>query len=144
MLILSLLLLSAAAFQSAPPAPPTPPPTQTPAPALPIQEDPQVTALALKVYSQIRTGKVDEALLTPRMAAAFTPAALAHLQPIFDQLGDPTRLTVEKRDQKDDTTQTPPVHYLSYSYLAVFPTAQLHITITLSPEGKVAGYLVRP
>ena len=64
-------------------------PAQASAPAAKAEapkEDPAVTALALKIYGQIRGGKVDEALMTDAMNKELGPAVLAQYKPIFDQL----------------------------------------------------------
>ena len=124
---------------SQPQDPATPKPASTP-----TIEDPAVTALARKIYSQMRSGKVDDTLLTPEMAKAFTPAQLAQTAPVFNQLGDPTRLTLQSRTEKQDNTKTPPVVYTVYTYLAVFSSAELHVQIVLDTAGKVAGYRLTP
>jgi hypothetical protein len=96
------------------------------------KEDPAVTALALKIYDQMRAGKVDAALLTDSMNHALSPDALAQQKPIFDQLGEPMKLTLEISSKVADGT--------SWKYLAVFATAQLHVTIVVMTDGKVGGY----
>ena len=119
-------------------------PAQAPAqsPAVPARsaeapkEDPAVTALALKIYSQMRTGKIDESLLSEQMNKALTPELLAQNKPIFDQLGDPTKLTLQTHKS------TPQGN--AYDYLADFAAAQLHIRIYIDATGKVAGYNVAP
>lgn len=133
-------LFLASAVSLAPLAAQTPAPTQAPVP-VPVQtaapqEDPAVTALALKIYAQMRAGKVDPALLTEQMNKGLTPELLAKNKPVFDQLGDPTRLTLEKRQNLPQGT--------GYEYLAVFPAGQLHVRILVDKEGKVGGYYVAP
>ena len=59
-----------------------------------------MTALALKIYGQMRTGKVEEGLMTPEMNKALSPAVLAEQKPIFDQLGDPCEAGA--REQRED------------------------------------------
>lgn len=110
-------------------------PSSSPAVA-PPREDPAITALALKIYAQMRSGKVDDTLLTPEMNKALTPEVLAGSQPVFAQLGEPTRLTLQ--------TVEPGPGGLQYTYLATFPTAQFHVRILVTPEGKVGGYLLKP
>lgn len=105
----------------------------TAAPAL--QEDAAVTALARKIYSQMRAGKVDEALLTAAMSQQLSPEALAQTKPVFDQLGDPLKLTLERGEKVSGGTR--------WVYLAVFPAAQLHVTILVTADGKVGGYDLR-
>ncbi len=110
---------------------------QTPAPvAVAPTEDPAVTALALKIYGQMRTGKVDESLMTDEMNKGLSPAVLAQTKPIFDQLGDPVKLTLESSDRTADGTR--------WVYLAVFATAQLHVHILVMNDGKVGGYRLAP
>ena len=97
-----------------------------------VKEDPAVTALALKIYSQMRAGKVDETLLNDTMNKELSPMALALQKPIFDQLGNPVKLTLEKSGKTQYGTR--------YVYLAVFATAQLHVDIYVMSDGKVGGY----
>ncbi len=104
------------------------PVAQAPAPT----EDPLVTALARKVYAQMRAGKVDDALLTPEMRQTLTPAALAQQKPVLDQLGEPTKLTLESMVKAPGGT--------SWVYLAEFAQAQLHVTIFVTSDGRVGGY----
>jgi len=109
--------------------------TQAPAPATKVEaakEDPAVTALALKIYGQMRAGKVDEALMTDEMNKALSPEVLAQTKPMFDQLGDPVKLTLESSDKSAEGVR--------WVYLAVFATAQLHVKIYVMKDGKVGGY----
>ena len=99
-------------------------------------EDPAVNSLARKIYAQMRAGKVDEALLTPEMNAALTPAVLAQSKPMFDQLGDPTKLTLEGSTAGASNT--------TYVYLATFATAQFHVILSVNSAGRVSGYLLKP
>jgi len=108
---------------------------QAPAPVAHVEaarEDPAVTALALKIYSQMRAGKVDATLLNDAMNKELSPMALALQKPIFDQLGNPVKLTLES------SGKTP--YGIRYVYLAVFATAQLHVDIYVMSDGKVGGY----
>jgi len=107
-------------------------PPQTPAPAPLPPENPAVTALALKLYAQARAGKLDPALITPEMAQALDPGTLAQEKPIFDQLGDPTRIVFETAEKHTKGTL--------YTYQVTFATAQLHVKIFIHPDGKFAGY----
>ena len=113
-------------------AAPPPPAASAPAPV----ENSAITAMALKIYAQMRAGKVDDALLTRQMQAAATPELLAQTKPMFDTLGDPKDLKLEAVTKIGDAT--------NYTYLAIFPTAQFHISILITPEGKVGGYLLKP
>lgn len=112
-------------------------PLQAQAPAAPVaapmlQEDPAVTALARKIYGQMRAGKVDEALLTEQMNKALSAEVLAQTKPIFDQLGDPVKLTLESGERSAEGTR--------WVYVAVFAAAQLHVKIFVTSDGKVGGY----
>ena len=126
-------LTFAAAFAQPHAQPLTPTPAQATEAAT---EDSAVTALALKIYSQMRAGKIDEALLSEEMKKALTPEVVAKNKPVFDQLGDPTKLTLESRKSTPQGT--------AYDYLAQFATAQLHIRLFLDSAGKVGGYYVTP
>ena len=100
------------------------------------KEDPAVTALALKIYQQMRAGKVDPALITEAMQKGMTPEALAQSKPMFDQLGDPTKLALESKETIAQGTR--------WLYLVTFPAAQLHVAIFVDNAGKVGGYFLRP
>ncbi len=122
------LLLAVAIPLAVPPAAQTVPPPPPPA----AREDPAVTVLARKIYSQMRAGKVDDALLTLEMQKTLTPDALAQTRPPMAQLGDPIRITLESSAPADRSTR--------WVYLAVFAAAQLHVTILVTKDGKVGGY----
>ncbi len=136
---LALFLLTPLPFALAQPpvasASPATAPVATPAPA-PLVEDPAVTARALQIYSQMRAGKVDETLFTKQMQAAVTPELLAQNKPMFDSLGDPKELKLQAADKMDQGT--------NYTYLAIFPAAQFHITLFITTEGKIGGYFLKP
>jgi hypothetical protein len=119
--------------------PQTPAQTPSPAPATQVsgvKEDPAVTALALKIYGQMRKGKVDESLLTEQMNKGLSPSVLAQTKPMFDQLGDPVKLTLESSVKSAAGT--------TWVYLAEFATAQLHVHIYVMTNGKVGGYQLAP
>ena len=101
-----------------------------------VAEDPKVNAMALKIYSQMRAGKVDNKMLTDAMQKQLAPEVLAQNKPMFDQLGDPTKLTFQSGNKMGNGA--------SYMYLAEFPTAQMHVTITVTNDNKVAGYQIEP
>jgi hypothetical protein len=121
-------LLLSLALLLAPQQPAAPPPAQ--------QENPAVTALALKLYAQARAGHLDSALITPEMAQALDPATLVQEKPIFDQLGNPTRIAFESAEKHTKGTL--------YTYQVTFPTAQFHVKIFIHPDGKFAGYGLEP
>ena len=95
-----------------------------------------MTALALKMYTQARAGKVDASLMTEEMSQTFSPELLAQEKPIMDQLGDPTRLTFVSGERHTKG--------ILWEYLAVFPAAQFHVKIFINKDGKFAGYGVSP
>jgi hypothetical protein len=131
--MLSWLVLMLGLFaQQTPAQTPTPPAAKAEA----AQEDPAVTALALKIYAQIRAGKVDESLMTDAMNKELGPSVLAQYKPIFDQLGDPQKLTLESSEKTAQGT--------SWVYLAAFAVAQLHVHILVTTDGKVGGYRLAP
>jgi|GEM_PF-1368234 len=137
MLIPFVLLAAALSFpQTAtpPPAPATSLPAQ-PAASAPV-EDPAITALALKIYAQMRAGKIDNALITPQMQVGLSPEKLTQAKPTFDGLGNPVKLVLEKREAVGPATR--------YEYLATFPAAQLHIRLVVMADGKVGGYFIAP
>jgi hypothetical protein len=125
-LILALALL-ATPQQTSAPTPPTP---------AAQHEDSAVTALALKIYAQMRTGKVDESLMTAEMSQTFTPTLLAQEKPIFDQLGDPTRIAFQASEAHTKGTL--------YTYQVTFAAAQFHVKIFIHKDGKFAGYGLEP
>ena len=112
------------------------PQPQTATPSAKLPENPNVTALALKLYAQARTGKLDPELITPEIAQTLDPATLAEEKPIFDQLGEPTRILFESAEKHTKGTL--------YTYQVTFPAAQLHVKIFIHPDGKFAGYGFNP
>lgn len=110
----------------------TAPPTPELAPTFDHLEDPAVTVAASTIFTQMRSGKIDDALLTPTMSDGLSPAALAHNKPMFDKLGAPLRFTVEYREKILTGTK--------YDYLATFASEQLHVRVFVTPSGKIAGY----
>ena len=104
---------------------------QVPPPA-PLQEDPVVTALALKLYAEARAGKLDPALITPEMALTLDAATLAQEKALFEQLGDPTRILFVSAEKH--------TRGILYTYQVTFPTAQFHVRLFIHPDGRFAGY----
>ena len=84
----------------------------------------------------MRAGKVDPTLFTPDMNALLTPEILAQNKPLLDQLGDLKSLKLESVTRLSSGT--------SYIYLAIFPTAQFHLSLLLTPAGKIGGYQLKP
>ena len=95
-----------------------------------------MTILTLNIYAQMRAGNVDQALLSPQMAALLSPEALAKQKSSLDQLGDPKNLTLESHSSS--------ANGIMWKYLANFASAQLHVTIFIGKDGKVAGYTLKP
>ena len=107
-----------------------------PAASIVHTEDAAVTALALKMYAQARTGKVDASLMTEEMGQTFSADAVAQAKPLLDQLGEPTRVTFKSGERHTKG--------ILWEYIAVFPTAQFHVKIFINKDGKFAGYGVSP
>ena len=103
--------------------------------AAPSKDDP-VTALVLKIYRQMMAGKVDPTLLTPEMNAALTPATLAQAQMLFQQLGEPTKVTMK--------THAPSATGTSYVYTGTFTTGDFQVLIEINKAGQVSGYRLAP
>ena len=95
-------------------------------------EDPAVTELTRKIYMQMREGRIDAMLMTPAMNEDLNPAVLAQNKALFEKLGLPTRLAVERRERSGGGTK--------YDYLATFPTMQIHIRIFVNNAGQVGGF----
>ncbi len=109
--------------------------TNTPAASLATPdslENPAVTALTSTIYTQMRAGKIDQAMLTPALSDGLSPDTLAQNRPVFDKLGTPLRFSVEHREVILTGTK--------YDYLATFANEQMHVRVFVTPEGKVAGY----
>ena len=103
-----------------------------PAHAVVAKENPAITALALKIYGQMRAGRVDQTLLSDEMNQELSPMRLALQRPILEQLGNPVKLTLESTDKTPYGTR--------WVYLAEFATAQLQVKIYVMSDGKVGGY----
>jgi mannose-6-phosphate isomerase-like protein (cupin superfamily) len=103
--------------------------------AAPSKDDP-VTTLVLKIYRQMMAGKVDPTLLTPEMNAALTPATLAQAQMLFQQLGEPSKVTMK--------THTPSADGTSYVYTGTFTTGDFQVLIEVNKAGQVSGYRLAP
>jgi hypothetical protein len=61
-----------------------------------------------------------------------SPAILAQTKPLFDQLGDPVKWTLESGAKTGDG--------MRWVYVAKFAAAELHVTILITADGKVGGY----
>jgi mannose-6-phosphate isomerase-like protein (cupin superfamily) len=103
--------------------------------AAPPADDP-VTALVLKIYRQMMAGKVDPSLLTPEMNAALTPDTLVQAQILFQQLGEPSKLTMKMH--------MPSAGGTSYVYTGTFVTGDFQVLIDVNKAGQVSGYHLAP
>ncbi len=78
-------------------------------------------------------GKQSDAHLTPQMAAALTPTAIAQIDAqVFTRLGALRRLTFRDRAVIDG--------YRAYDYLASFANGHLDLRFTLDRSGALAGF----
>ena len=100
-------------------------------------ENPAVTARVKAVWEQFTSGNVDRSQLTPEMSKAMTPDVLAGAKAQFAQLGTATSWTY--RGEQSNENQT------TYTYLVVFSSGfKTNIFMSLTKDGKISGYLVRP
>jgi len=109
-------------------------PPAKPSPAASAED--AVTALVLKIYRQMMAGKVDSALITPEMNAALTPDTIAQAQALFQQLGEPAKLTMKMHMPSADGT--------SYVYTGTFTTGDFQVLIEVNKAGQVSGYRLAP
>ena len=138
-MLIAALVLMLPSPQAQPQPAQTPAPVTQPSAAAPASapvEDPAVTALALKLYGQMRAGKLDATLFTPEMNAALTPEVVTQSKPMLEQLGDPKQFKFEAASKVASG--------MTYRYLATFPTAQFHVVLLITPAGKVGGYALKP
>jgi mannose-6-phosphate isomerase-like protein (cupin superfamily) len=110
-------------------------PTQQANPAATADTE-AVTALVLKIYRQMMAGKVDPTLITPEMRAALTPDTLAQAQALFQQLGEPSKLTLKMH--------MPSAGGTSYVYSGTFTTGDFQVLIEINKAGQVSGYRLVP
>jgi mannose-6-phosphate isomerase-like protein (cupin superfamily) len=103
--------------------------------ATPSKDD-AVTALVLKIYRQMMAGKVDPTLITPEMNATLTPATIVQAQLLFQQLGEPSKLTL--------TAHSPSANGASYIYTGTFTTGDFKVLIEVNRAGQVSGYRLAP
>jgi len=107
-----------------------------PAKANAAQDDPAVYALAMKMWDQMISGKVDRSLLSPEMNAAMTPELLASVAPQFQPPGKLESLTLLERTSIDGGSR--------YLYESHFSSGTHKIEIFITADGKVGGYHVTP
>jgi len=99
-------------------------------------DDTAITALVLKIYRQMLAGHVDPTLITPEMSAALTPDTLVQAQMLFQQLGEPAKLTLKMHMPSADGT--------SYVYTGAFTTGDFQVLIEINKAGQVSGYRLVP
>ncbi len=100
------------------------------------QDEAAIHALALKMWDQMSSGKVDRSLLTPQMNSALTPELLSSAAPQLQALGGLMNLHLLEKTATNGGTL--------YSYSAQFTTGTHRINIFVAADGKVGGYRVLP
>ena len=100
------------------------------------REDPAVSALALKLYGQARSGTVDRSVLTEEMSAQLTPEVLTQAKPLLDQLGDPKKIVFVSAERHTKG--------ILYAYVVTFAAAEFRVKVFVHPDGKFAGYGFEP
>ncbi len=100
------------------------------------QDDPTIHDLAMKMWDQMSSGKVDRSLLSPQMDAALTPELLSSAAPQLQALGKLQNLSLVEK--------TSPTGGTLYSYSAQFSSGTHKINIFITADGKVGGYRVLP
>ncbi len=105
----------------------------TPAPG----EDAAITARVREWFHRFQTGDVDRTQLAPQMQSLLTPDVIAQTKTMFTALGEPQHLTFIG-------TTAAPGDLTVYRYAAAFGSAQTLMTITLTADGKIAGFRVQP
>jgi hypothetical protein len=103
----------------------------------PQQDTAAVTTLVLKLYRQIAAGQLDRSQLTPEASMALTPDLLVQAQALFQQLGEPTKLTLKMHMAAADGGT-------SYVYTGTFTTGDFQVLIGLSKSGQVSGFRLAP
>ena len=93
-------------------------------------------SLARKLYDQIRTGALDRSLLTDDVSEYYSGQALSDYQESFAQLGQPLALVRVGSEQTGGVTAN--------TWLAVWPKAQLIVTLRTRPDGKVEEFVAYP
>ena len=99
----------------------------------PAADDAQVSALINTIYDGIAAGHVEEAGLTPELAARLNSGDTSETRAQFLKLGKLVGLEMERRERQKFSTK--------YEYLATFGSGQKHIEIYLAPDGKVAHFI---
>ncbi|MGA9721467.1 MAG: hypothetical protein WBQ86_03340, partial [Candidatus Binatus sp.] len=101
----------------------------------PSAEDPSVSALVRKIFSQVRQGKIERPLFTKDMNEVFR-SQMPDVMNRFGALGDLGAMVFQGSSPENGGTR--------YNYLGTFAAGEHHIEISIGPRGKVAGYKIGP
>lgn len=116
---------------AAPPAPPAPPPTRDPDP-----DGAAELTLARALFDQVRVGSLDRGRLTPDVDAYFSTSVVDDYRDSLGPLGAPTSFVQVRRD---------PIGGLKASlYELTWPDRKLVLIMRLTPDGKVASFVIFP
>ena len=96
-----------------------------------LVDSPAVRELALSMFSQFSNGAVNRSLFTPQMDAAMTADVLARTKTAFAVLGEPERVTLQKKEGREGGTM--------YTYGASFAAGDLRIVMFLDQQGRLAA-----
>ena len=105
-------------------------------PSASLKDDPTVHGLALKMWDQLSSGKLDRSLLSPEMNAAMTPQLLAAVGPQLQSVGKLESISLSEKAPMSKGT--------NYIYAARFSTGEHKIQIFVATDGKVGGYRLLP
>lgn len=100
-------------------------------------EVPAVTALAKAMWQQLQSGNLDRTKLTDAFSAFITPAVLLQGEAQLTALGTPAAWVYRGSQSNAGMTM--------YSYALSFDDGTvIAVKITLTKDGKIAGYSARP
>jgi hypothetical protein len=129
------LIVSGATLASCPLAPPACAQSKVPRQqANAAQDVPAVHALAMTLFQQMATDKLDRSLLTPQASTALTPALLTRIQPSLAALG--------KLEGLQFVAKTPSQDGTFYVYRANFRNGVQGIRLFVASDGKVGAYRI--
>jgi D-alanyl-D-alanine carboxypeptidase len=111
-------------------------PKEAPPASGPVQDDPAVNALAMKIWDQMNSEKLDRSLLSPEMNAAMTPELLAQVASQLQGMGQLEKLRLLEKTAMNGGT--------NYVYDAQFSSGMHKIQIFMTADGKVGGYRLLP
>lgn len=101
-----------------------------------LQDDTATHVLALKMWEQISSGKLDRSLLSTEMNAAMTPQLLAAVGPQLQSVGKLENISLLEKTAMGKGT--------NYIYAARFSAGEHKIQIFVTTDGKVGGYRLLP